>query len=518
MKILVALLFITTTLLPKAEAGKFLFWLPMTARSTKIGVMPTAVELAKKGHEVTVVSAHKGKEKITGLTEIVNTCKVNEVMKNMSMRSLELGQNFPDFTALLHTGAECNKAALNHPKIKRILEKKEKFDVGVVVPIFCNEAGYYVVEKTNATLVQFLPSTHSFQWSNWAVGNPHNPAYMPNVMPQFPKKMNFFERFLNTLVSIAMSLMRSFYIIPMVEGLIEETYPNDKYSGLVNVEESTALLITHGSSFLGDGLRPTMPNTVMSGLMTCQPPKQLPNDLKKFVEGANDGVVYISFGSALKASEMPEEKRRTLLKVFGRLKQRVIWKWEEEMPDAPDNVMVSSWLPQQDLLGHKNVKLFITHGGAGSVQETICHKTPAIGIPFFADQPANLNDVVNRNLAVVMKWTELEEEHLLSTIKKMLADPSYAKAAEKLGDLIMDQPLHPLDHAVWWLEYLLRHQGNHELRSPFSDMPWYQYFLIDVILAIVAILTIVLIFLFNCAKFCCSKCKGTGNADRKKKD
>ena len=48
---------------------------------------------------------------------------------------------------------------------------------------------------------------------------------------------------------------------------------------------------------------------------------------------------------------MPEETRKIFVNVFSRLKQRVLWKWPKEMPDRPPNVMLSKWIPQQDVLG-----------------------------------------------------------------------------------------------------------------------------------------------------------------------
>ena len=92
-----------------------------------------------------------------------------------------------------------------------------------------------------------------------------------------------------------------------------------------------------------------------------------------------DGVIYVSFGSVLKASVMSDDKRKIMLGAFAKLKQKVLWKWETEvMDDKPSNVMLHKWLPQQDVLGHPNVKLFVSHGGQSSFQETICHQTPAV--------------------------------------------------------------------------------------------------------------------------------------------
>ena len=43
------------------------------------------------------------------------------------------------------------------------------------------------------------------------------------------------------------------------------------------------------------------------------------------------------------------------------LNRPVIWKWDEEMDNVPDNVLISKWIPQQDLLAHPNLKVERPH-------------------------------------------------------------------------------------------------------------------------------------------------------------
>jgi glucuronosyltransferase len=52
-----------------------------------------------------------------------------------------------------------------------------------------------------------------------------------------------------------------------------------------------------------------------------------------------------------------------------------------------------------------------------------------------------------------------------------------------------DQPLTPLERAVFWTEYVIRHKGAPHTHSAVLDLTWYQYFLLDVIalLAIAAV-------------------------------
>lgn len=52
-------------------------------------------------------------------------------------------------------------------------------------------------------------------------------------------------------------------------------------------------------------------------------------------------------------SAMPDELLQAFIKVFTKLPQKIIMKWEiDELPsNMPINVMTTKWLPQQDLIG-----------------------------------------------------------------------------------------------------------------------------------------------------------------------
>lgn len=109
--------------------------------------------------------------------------------------------------------------------------------------------------------------------------------------------------------------------------------------------------------------RPQMPGIINVGGAHMKPPKPLPHELQQFIDSAEHGVVFFSLGSYLQSSQMPTEKIAILLQSLGKLRQRVIWKFEDETIATPPNVLVKKWLPQSDILAHPNVCLFITHGG-----------------------------------------------------------------------------------------------------------------------------------------------------------
>ena len=146
-------------------------------------------------------------------------------------------------------------------------------------------------------------------------------------------------------------------------------------------------------------------------------------ELNAFVSGAKDGLILFSMGSIVQGKDMPDEMRQKFLNVFSRLKQRVLWKWEtDDMPGLPANVKLSKWVPQQDVLGHPNTKLFITHGGLLSTQEATYHGVPLLGIPIFGDQDLNMQQAERAGYALTIEILELSEDGLEKVINKILSD------------------------------------------------------------------------------------------------
>lgn len=93
----------------------------------------------------------------------------------------------------------------------------------------------------------------------------------------------------------------------------------------------------------------------------------------------------MSLGTHVQSSYLPKDRLQMFLNVFKNLTINVLWKYEDLLV-VPENVKIQKWLPQSDVLAHKNVKLFITHGGMFGSQEGLSRGVPMLFIPFYGDQ------------------------------------------------------------------------------------------------------------------------------------
>lgn len=198
-------------------------------------------------------------------------------------------------------------------------------------------------------------------------------------------------------------------------------------------------------------------------------------------------------GSNVKSSDVSLEKREAILRTFSTLKQKILWKFEEDnLPNMPSNLMISKWLPQDDVLAHPNVVLFISHCGKGGLSEAKYHGVPVMGIPIFGDQQSNLKVAELEGWAIGLEYSDLNAITFPKVLNEVLTNVKYRNVAKKQSLTFRDRPMHPLDNAAFWVEYVIRHNGAKHLQSPGIHLNFFQYHSLDVL---AALLTLVYLFL-----------------------
>lgn len=178
-----------------------------------------------------------------------------------------------------------------------------------------------------------------------------------------------------------------------------------------------------------------------------------------------------------------------------------MWKFENDtIQGLPSNVKIWKWLPQDDLLAHPNLKLFITHGGLGSVLEAKVRGVPIVGIPIFADQMSNLQMASDEGWCVHLHYTDLTTETFSRAINEVLNNSTYRKIVQDISKLFLDRPMSAMDTAVFWVEYVLRHRGAKHMQANSVHLNWFQLNSLDVIGFLFFVVIIFLTLTVYCVK------------------
>lgn len=180
---------------------------------------------------------------------------------------------------------------------------------------------------------------------------------------------------------------------------------------------------------------------------------------------------------------MNEEKMAHIFTAIAKLKQRVIMKWETKVKPhgVPSNVMLMDWLPQGDILAHPNTRIFISHCGLSSVNEAKFHGVPILGIPIFGDQLHNAATVSGQGWAISVPYSDLNEKSLNDALHELLTNSTYRDVVQQKSLRYRDRPQTALETAVFWTEYVIRHDGAYHLKSDTAFMNVWQKNSYDVI-------------------------------------
>lgn len=468
-----------------------------TGKSHFVYMEPLFLELAKRGHQVTVLSHFPRESKTPNYREISLVGSRPSIHNNLSFPEVSDSLTVLGILPKLVIDIIEMESVMHSEPVKQLINSTEEFDL-VINDLFINDVFAAFANKFNAPLISMVSSV-LLPWANYRVANPDNPAYIPNFFSPYSNNMCFKERLLNTINYILTNIASIFYLRKS-DIIVKQHFGND-YPPLEDILKNTSLLMVNSFPVL-TGARPTVPQVVQIGGIHLKPVKRLPQDIEKFINKSKHGVVYFSMGSMVKLSTLPEDKFLAFKTVLSHLPQRVLWKWEEDtMPDQPKNVKIAKWFPQRDILAHPNVKLFISHGGLMSTTEAVYSGVPMIGIPLFGDQPANLAAVEAKGAGIQLHFHNISLESVEYAVNTVLNDPRYAENAKRLSELYRDRPVSAMDTAVYWTEYVIRHKGTKHLQSAAMHLAWYQYLLLDVILVIGVVVLAAIVISYYTVKY-----------------
>ncbi|XP_053976521.1 uncharacterized protein LOC128875172 [Hylaeus volcanicus] len=482
MKFSVATLFAglsVLSVLKQVQCARILAIIPTPSYSHQIPYRPLWLELNKRGHDVVLVTPNPIPDlKLEKFTQIdISTSYIDMRQKfNMvqhrfkQMTCLDLIRD--TMPELIDTFAE---HVFNHTQMRKIYAPNsgQKFDL-IMVEMLLMPAVYAFAHRFNASLIG-LSSLGIPAHNEHVLGGLVLPSHETTweLDGNAGSNLPFWKRLRNFV-----NLWRSIYyhyrdIIPRQQKIAEK-YLGPNLPSLLEIQKNTSLIFVNQPDAIA-AARPKLTNLItFSSFHVNRNPTPLPENLKRFADDAPNGFIYFSLGSNAMSSDLPEETLQVFLDVFAKLPYKVMWKFEKEFPKLPNNVMVSPWFPQQSILAHPNIKLFIYQGGLQSTEETIHFTVPVVVFPVGGDQDYQAIRMEAVGVGKRLEIVTVTRDELENAIREVITNKKYKEKIIQLKNVVNDKPYDMVDHLVWWTEYTIRHRGASHLRSNLAWQPWYQ--------------------------------------------
>lgn len=349
-----------------------------------------------------------------------------------------------------------------------------------------------------------LPTVYNVRWISTGEGHfpvaPSPTSYVPVPGNKLSDKMDFGQRVRNMLLYLFNTFTNTVITGPIYNRLVEKYFgPDVSFYHLLQGADIWLMRV----DFVFEFPRPTMPNVVYIGGFQCKPPEPLPSELEEFVQSSGEhGFIVMSLGSLVKS--LPVEITSEIAAAFSQIAQKVIWKYDGERPNnLGNNTLLVKWLPQNDLLGHPKARAFVSHCGTNGIYESIYHGVPVVGIPLLFDQFENAFRLEVRGAAKVVEAAHITSQSFLEVVQEVLHNPLYRSNVKRLSALHRDTPVPPLETALFWIEYVMRHRGASHLRTESFKMPWYSYHSVDVLCFLLAVLLLLTTLAVGLVRFLC---------------
>uniref|UniRef100_A0A182WKX5 UDP-glycosyltransferases domain-containing protein n=1 Tax=Anopheles minimus TaxID=112268 RepID=A0A182WKX5_9DIPT len=442
-----------------------------------VEIRPIVDRLAEVGHNITALSVNVDARAPKNVTYIHlensyntlygnGTLARNDILKRSNESPVAATMSFYRFGLLGCEGAISSKG------LQRLLQYPPDFRFDLIVYDFtCGPCLLGLLHKFHYPPLVSVTGFVMPQFTERLVGGHKDTSYIPHFTQLTDDPMPFTQRLTNSLIHLFDALYRQYVFLPHMTRIAQQAF-DFPLPDLTALEQKTLIMLTNSNPAL-DPPESMPPNVIPVGGLQIIDPQPLPPELDAFISNAPKGSVLFAMGTNFKSKMFTPARQAMFLEAFALFPDyHILWKFDDDqLPrQASANVMVRPWLPQNDILAHPHLKAFITHCGLMSTQEATYHAVPMIGIPIYVDQHLNLHRTVQAGGGVRLDLATLTTEGIVAALSKVLENDSYQLAIDKRSALFRDQPEKPLDRAIWWIEWALRHPREDRLRSRTVEM------------------------------------------------
>nr|XP_021186280.2 UDP-glycosyltransferase UGT5 isoform X2 [Helicoverpa armigera]WRX06240.1 UGT46A4 [Helicoverpa armigera] len=487
------------------QSANILGIFPHVGKSHFIAFEPLLKDLARRGHQVTVVSFFPQKDPQANYTD-VSLREIAQVRKEaVNLQLFERSNKFINslglkmFLRQIFSFRPLSDLALNVcsglVKFQPLAEVMQKHYDVVLIENFNSDCvlGLLHIYKIKAPVISLL-SCPMMHWSASRIGLTDNPSFVPTITSQTSSIGSFLERLENSAMYVYFKLWFRYAVQVKERAIIEKRFQR-KIPDLDVLARNISMMLVNTHHSL-NGVRPLLPGVVEVGGMHLKDKrsKTIPHYIERFLNESEHGVVLFSWGSLIKTASIPKYKEDIIVNALSKLKQRVIWKYEDsdEEGTLSGNILKVKWIPQYELLQHPKVIAFIAHGGLLGMTEAISAGKPMLIVPFYGDQPLNGAAATSIGLGKAISYADMTEKSLLEGLQSVLS-AEMRVSARRASKMWQDRIADPLDTAVYWVERVIRWGDQDPLHSAARDLTFIEYNLIDV--AAVILLAIVFMIL-----------------------
>uniref|UniRef100_A0A0N5CDL1 glucuronosyltransferase n=1 Tax=Strongyloides papillosus TaxID=174720 RepID=A0A0N5CDL1_STREA len=383
-------------------------------------------------------------------------------------------------------------STLNDKELEKFV-MEQKFDVAIAEAMYCFIFGLFKHWKIETTIV--ATSSVLFDTYYPMFGIPFPASYVPSAIIGYSDKMSYKERAINLLTFLFFENFSGLFSrYTTLEDVFDEKFGAGFYNAYKIMTNASFVLI-NSNPFL-DIPTPKSPKMIEISGIGIPKPKPVNKEFDEILNKRNK-TILISFGSVAKSTYMDQEMKDEILKTIQNFPD-ITFIWKYETPEdghgsGIKNLVLSKWVPQNDLLNDERLTLFITHGGMGSTTEVAFSNVPALAVPIFGDQMRNAKLLERLDIGLVVEKDILRDSKKFSQkLSEVLNDSKYKINSIKTAEMLRNRPVSSEDLLIKHVEFACKFGKLPRLDLASKDMGVIEYYNLDIIVPFLTVCTLII--------------------------